>query len=44
MEGMPEICGLNHAAAKLFQGHHEIWDSTMVVLWVNAPDEDIQWE
>jgi hypothetical protein len=32
MEGMPEICGLNHAAAKLFQGHHEIWDSTMVVL------------
>jgi hypothetical protein len=32
MEGMPEICGLNHAAAKLFQGHPEIWDSTMVVL------------
>jgi hypothetical protein len=32
MEGMPEIYGLNHAVAKLFQGHPEIWGSTLVVL------------
>ena len=44
MEGMPEICGLNHVAAKLFQGRPEIWGSTLMVLWVNAPDDDIQWE